>query len=147
MQVRQLYVSQILILQQDQVSRDTPDEQGFVDLIITRHDRQMATQHAQLTAQREKEVAELTERHKQQMQDMIRRHDLESAKWATYIPSRWIVGLDVSAHKCSHPVHVTNEETAYLFNDIGGLRRTRSPETAELYYGTYWLWSQYRIQT
>ncbi|KAL0634800.1 hypothetical protein Q9L58_006233 [Maublancomyces gigas] len=90
--VRQLYVSQILILQQDLLSRDTPLE---TEPIPAQQDIQLATQRAQLSAQREQEVAELTERHNRQLREMRRDCEVERSRWGRNTPSEWIVGIDV----------------------------------------------------
>lgn len=90
-QVRQLYVSQI---QQDLVSHDTPDES---ESITAQQDHRLAIQRAQLSAQREQEVAELGERHNRQLCEMRRERELERSRWGRSIANQWIVGIDVSS--------------------------------------------------
>lgn len=75
--------------------------------MTTLYERQLAVQHDQLTAQREKEVAELTERHNRQLREISREREQERARWGKCIPSSWIVGIDVSAQK-KYPLRVIN---------------------------------------
>lgn len=92
-QVRQLYVSAILVLQQDMVTHTTPHESESTS---TQHDRQLSAQHDQLAAQHEREVKALKERHDQQLCEISREREVERAKWGKSTPTKWVVGIDVS---------------------------------------------------
>lgn len=106
-QVRQLYVSEILALQQNLITRTTPQ---VSESASTQHDRQLAAQHDQLTAQQEKEVAALKERHDQQLREINREREQERARWEKSIPTEWIVGIDVSiVDECRTQPKPTNE--------------------------------------
>lgn len=67
-------------------------------MTTAQHDHNLATQHDDLTAQHEKEVAELTERHNEQLREIKCEQELERSKWGRYSPSKWIVGIDVSTN-------------------------------------------------
>lgn len=105
-QVRQLYVSEILVLQQDLVTRTTPHESESTS---TQHDCQLAAQHDQLAAQHEREVKALKERHDQKLCEISREREVERAKWGKSIPTEWLVGIDVSIlDNCSTQPNPTN---------------------------------------
>lgn len=55
-----------------------------------------------MSAHRELEVAELTERHNRQLREMRRECEVERSRWGGNSPSEWIVGIDVSARMRSH---------------------------------------------